>query len=195
MGKTILLLGSVALPLTFEGQPAPANIKRPTTSWNKKRGSFCLYVPNTEATSQAGLSGLFDRDLENLFTEEGGADDEWAHVPEDPPRAAGVSGQATLETELRVDRLPALDALARPAELLASTPPYIMIISHLGESIRVECSHESSLELIAGYLKKWGKPNSNDSQRVRCVTLIQMSVPPLHNSFNLSEEYFQSRAL
>ncbi|KAJ7180747.1 hypothetical protein C8R46DRAFT_1070475, partial [Mycena filopes] len=46
-----------------------------------------------------------------------------------------------------------------------SSGPYILVVEERGGVIVVQCSHEPSLELVAAYLKKWGKPNANDSLR------------------------------
>lgn len=66
-----------------------------------------------------------------------------------------------------VERIPNLATIARPPDLL-TTVPYILTVTQNGKDfIRIDCSHEPTLELLAAYLKKWNRTNPNDSQRVR----------------------------
>jgi len=114
------------------------------------------------------MTSGYEKDFEALFVDKpSGKDDEWAHIEDEldtasikPAPASKVAG-----------RLPTLDMLARPDELFLTTTPYILMVELRGNSmIEVQCSHSKSLELLAAYLRKWGKSNPN---RVHvCLTKI-----------------------
>ncbi|THU90581.1 hypothetical protein K435DRAFT_968602 [Dendrothele bispora CBS 962.96] len=167
-------------------EPCPGNTKtRPITKWNKNTGQFFLGIPKSDLISQARITTFLEKDLDNLFEDSpastGSPDDgdaEWAHVSgngnvndksarEIPQVKVEVNGvvkpNEVLEPLTR--RLPALELLARPNELFKSTAPHILMVNHRGDKMTIQCSHEPSLELLANYLKKWGKTNPNDSLR------------------------------
>jgi hypothetical protein len=155
------------------------------TSWNDSFQSFNFYIPQKTPNSSL-LSSSLDMELARLF---GGGqadappslsidEDGWADV-EEPDRTAPVTrasgtsihrGQQVMLPRSRNEfdgpkALPPLTMLARPGDLFQNTSPYILIVE-VGNPMLVQCSHQRSLELLAQYLNKWGRPNKNDSQRV-----------------------------
>ncbi|KAJ7215998.1 hypothetical protein GGX14DRAFT_442649, partial [Mycena pura] len=123
-------------------------ITAPSTEWNTKLATFTLCIPKAEPVSQAKLDASYDKCFEYMFD------------PERQPETASDEHPPT-----SVTRLPVLDALARPPELFRLSGPYILVFEERGLQIVVQCSHEPSLELLAGYLTKWGKPNPMDSEK------------------------------
>lgn len=112
-------------------------------------------------------------------------EDEWAEIPAagdgkgdigEAPRAGKTSVDAVPRQFSRnvpiqpypsgARRLPDMKALRRPIELFKATTPYVMIVDATTSPLVVECSHQPSLETLAGYLKTWSKQNTNDSLRV-----------------------------
>jgi hypothetical protein len=136
-----------------------------------------LAIPNADAASPSQLTTAFDTDFANLFTDAPILDD-IANLPPTPMTASAPVAAPSAQTARPVpsnvvtaaqaiDRLPSLDALPRPVGLLTSTAPYIMTVTANGKDwMRIDCSHEPSLELLASYLKKWTKAITNDSERV-----------------------------
>lgn len=140
-----------------------------------------MVIPNAEPASPAQLTNAFETDLARLLSDDVVLDD-IANVPAPdvvpvpaPATATAAAtphvpraGPATVVTAAQaIDRLPVLDALPRPPGLLTATAPYILTMTANGrEWIRIDCSHEPSLELLSAYLKKWTKTNPNDSRRV-----------------------------
>ncbi|KAJ7759211.1 hypothetical protein B0H16DRAFT_632359 [Mycena metata] len=141
-----------------------AKITVPITKWNAKLSTFQLCVPNAEPVSQSRLDSSFDKCFENLFNSNG-KDEDWADVIVNAPHVvkAPAAGSFSEPQVQSVTRLPTLDALARPNELFTGSGPYVLIVDERGPVIVVQCSHEPSLELVSAYLKKWAKPNMNDS--------------------------------
>jgi hypothetical protein len=137
---------------------AAERIKAPSTKWNAKLATFNLGIPKGEPVSQGKLDSSYDKCFENLFNFEA-KDEDWAEL-----------GTETQISSPSVTRLPVLDALPRPSELFKLSGPYILIFEERVPHIVVQCSHEPSLELLAGYLSKWGKPNPNDSEKV-CIAV------------------------
>ncbi|KAK7436903.1 hypothetical protein VKT23_018923 [Stygiomarasmius scandens] len=158
--------------ITLKVEPCPGNAKtRPITNWNKNTGSFFLGIPKSDLMSQSRITNFLEKDFDNLFEESApaeSADDEneWSHVPnttQDKP--AREVPRAAVDAEPQTKRLPAVELLARPNELFKSTAPHILMVNYRGDKMTVQSSHEPSLELLANYLKKWGKVNPNDSLR------------------------------
>jgi hypothetical protein len=176
-------------------QMAAPNVKRPGTKWDKQKQLFVLTIPNSDPASQAQLVPSLDKDFENLFTDES-QEDEWDHIEQTTPAGSGatatiIAGETAVPIQIQVhsqppppthiptvDRLPPVDALSRPTTLFPSTAPYILMMT-LGQGnehyIRVDCSHEPSLQLLATYLQKWHKTSPNDSMKV-CI--ISSNQPP-----------------
>jgi hypothetical protein len=115
------------------------------------------------------MTSGFDKDFENIFNEKPATkDDEWAHV--DDNELETVSSYSAFPVK-SVDRLPTLDMLLRPDELFRSTTPYMLMVDVKNtQSIIVQCSHQASLELMAGYFQKWGKKNSYNTRWVCTYT-------------------------
>jgi hypothetical protein len=195
---------------------AAPNVKRPGTKWDKHKNFFVLTIPNSDPASQAQLIPSFDKDFENLFADES-QEDEWDHVEQTAPTGSGatatiIAGETAVPIQIQVhsqpppsthiptvDRLPPVDALSRPTTLFPSTAPYILMMT-LGQQgneqyIRVDCSHEPSLQLLATYLQKWQKTSANDSMKV-CI--ISSNQPPsLTDRCSFSDPYslFNSKNL
>ncbi|KAJ3523071.1 hypothetical protein NMY22_g11612 [Coprinellus aureogranulatus] len=154
------------------------------TAWNGSFQSFNLIIPR-QAPDSARLSSSLDQEFERFFG--GGQADappavegSWADVkePERPPPA--TRGTSSIHGTHVVPRsanefdgpkaLPTMTMLARPGDLFQNTSPYILIVE-LGNPMLVQCSHQRSLELLAQYLNKWGRPNKNDAQRRNVFTV------------------------
>ncbi|KAJ7043705.1 hypothetical protein C8F04DRAFT_1389816 [Mycena alexandri] len=172
---SMLVEAAKSKAVTLHIEPT-AKITVPITKWNAKLSTFQLCVPNAEPVSQSKLDSSFDKCFENLFN---GKDDDWADVVVEAARvvkapAAGPAVPSFSEPQVQsVTRLPILDALARPTDLFTGSGPYVLIVEERGPVIVVQCSHEPSLELVSAYLKKWAKPNMNDSLK-RPILKIQL---------------------
>lgn len=140
-------------------------------------------MPNAESIPLSKMLSGFDEDFEKLFVIPGeatavGKDDGWADVMDDEDlQSVAVSSSThatTIPTQSNIpERLPTVDMLPRPGDLLPATTPYIMIIDvlkHNVPSITVQCSHQPTLELMASYLDKWGKKKHGDMKNV-CTTI------------------------
>jgi hypothetical protein len=58
--------------------------------------------------------------------------------------------------------LPNVHKLDRPSELFTLSGPYILTVE-TGNPLYIHGSHQPSLEVLANYFKKWGKPSKNRS--------------------------------
>lgn len=159
-----------------------------STVWDDSFQSFKLYIPR-QAPNSARLSSSLDQEFERFF---GGGqadapprnpidEEDWAHVEEQqrpPPANRGTSACGTRIVTRSAGALenpkalPAVTTLARPGELFHNASPYILIVE-LGNPLLVQSSHQRSLELLAQYLNKWGRPNKNDAQRVSGIGTSQ----------------------
>jgi len=152
----------------------PNSTGRPKITWKGANGAFYLEIPSSPLVIANVLSG-FDQDFDCLFSGSPSSslenDDGWAEVnvvetrapPSvstsgsfQPPQAASIPG-----------KLPVVDALSRPTELFKATTPYVLMVDASSLPLNIHGSHEPSLQLLASYLKKWAKTNSNDSLKVR----------------------------
>ncbi|KAK7022928.1 hypothetical protein VNI00_016818 [Paramarasmius palmivorus] len=151
-------------------RPCPSDSTRPFTKWNATLGSFIIGIPNADPIPQSRLTSIWDNCFESLFTDAEPsstlpAEDDWADVAEEPQQRQRVNASNTQPFEHQVERLPTVNALARPNELFLSTAPHILMVHYRTDKITVECSHQPSLELLSNYLTKWNKTNPNDSAR------------------------------
>ncbi|ESK91319.1 hypothetical protein Moror_2782 [Moniliophthora roreri MCA 2997] len=159
--------------LRVKVEPCPTNnSSRPLTKWNATLGSFSIGIPNVDPIPQSRLSSIWDSCFDNFFTNAEpssvAAEDDWADVTEEPQtrqRAVANGSNAPQPSQHQVERLPTINALARPNELFVSTTPHILMVHYRTDKITVQCSHQPSLELLETYLKKWAKTNTNDSLR------------------------------
>ncbi|KAF8814667.1 hypothetical protein BYT27DRAFT_7205618 [Phlegmacium glaucopus] len=147
---------------------------RPRVSWKAELKSFYLEVPNSEPALRAILEAGFDQDLDNLLSGSDSLnDDEWAEVTELETRSTRHTPQGI--PRAIVERLPKMDMLARPVDLFKTTTPSILIVDAHAQPLTIQCSHQPSLDLLASYLKKWGKTNPDDGLKRHYlkITLIE----------------------
>lgn len=182
--ELLALLSEGRKQLIIEPSPPPHN--RPKTTWNTTTSSFYLGIPKIEPPSHSKVVAAFDQDFENLLTSGdaagGPADEGWdvlapaRSVPTEPMTAVTTHtvSDTSFEEKPKIDRLPSLGELSRPNELFAQRAPYILTLD-MGNPLIVRCSHEGSLDLISSYLNRWGRLNTNDSQRknIMKVELIE----------------------
>lgn len=138
------------------------------TKWNEKMSVFILGIPSAEPIPLGKVLIGLDQDLGNIFVSDAeeitSRDDGWADVMEDNDLQSSVP---VSRDKYLVERLPSLDALARPDELFPATTPYILILNvQWNQSITVQCSHQPSLELLDSYIQKWNKKGGNDPRKV-----------------------------
>lgn len=149
-----------------------------------------------DSVSEAQVNNAFDKAFESLFVDDD-KDDEWARVDPDP----SVGGESAIHQSSTQDRLgavlpsvihpaanhlPVVDTLARPNTLFATTSPYILTVSVFEKDyIRVDCSHQASLEVLAAYLQRWSKINVHDSERVWLYTGTHI-IQPAKTMFSAS---------
>ena len=156
-------------------KPSSTNsVGRPKITWKGANGAFYLEIPSTSFVIANMLAG-FDQDFDNLFSGTPSPplenDDGWAEVnvvetQAPPPMSTAGSLQPTKAASIP-QKLPVVDALARPTELFKATTPYVLMVDASALPLNIHGSHEPSLQLLASYLKKWAKTNSNDSLKVR----------------------------
>ncbi|KAJ3513003.1 hypothetical protein NLJ89_g3185 [Agrocybe chaxingu] len=178
-------------PLQVEPCGANSSARRPRVTWKVDIGAFYLEVPNHEPPMHAIIDSGFDQDLDALFLAPGSTaaaslddDDreEWAEVTTVETRTALPMGRVlppnppvSVSMGPIVQRLPTIETLARPTELFKVTPPYTLIVDASTSPLTVQGSHQPSIELLANYLKKWAKIDSNDSLKrpVLKVSLVE----------------------
>ncbi|KAG6846199.1 hypothetical protein H0H93_015473, partial [Arthromyces matolae] len=175
--ELLAILSSGKKQLIIELSPPPHN--RPRTYWNFKTSSFYLVIPKLEPPPNAKIVAAFDQDFDNLLNKSGtGPTDEgWDDLATDAPASRSgapdprrpvathaVSEASRLDDRPKTDRLPELQELSRPNDLFAQTSPYILTLD-IGVPLVIRCSHEPTLDLLAAYFNRWGRPNTNDSQR------------------------------
>jgi hypothetical protein len=142
-------------------QPGGASVSRPTTEWDPKVTSFIIKVPSAAPTSLGAIASGFENDFQNFFgSANKGQAANVAQVHDSHPAPSlpqAASGGP--------NRLPVLDMLQRPGELLRTTTPYMMTVEVKNNGlIAVQCSHQASLELMGAYFQKWGKKNAAGTQ-------------------------------
>jgi hypothetical protein len=146
--------------------PKPSSTPRLQTSWKASSSIFTLTIPKTDPPTQSKVEAAFDQDFENLLTSTGETatnEEGWADVAAETRAPAPSSTPAQpLEEQPSTRRLPNINTIPRPNELLTTTTPYFLKFD--GDT--VQCSHEPSIELLAAYLNKWGRTNISDSLKV-----------------------------
>ncbi|TFK32334.1 hypothetical protein BDQ12DRAFT_504936 [Crucibulum laeve] len=147
-----------------------STVSRPQTSWKKNMNAFYLTVPIANLLGLAQVEVGFDKDFDHLMSvkmTEDNDEDEWSDIRADvTPSVTRTEIPRAIENPevITPSRLPLLDTLARPSDLLASVAPYMLIVdATIGLPLTVQCSHEAGLELLANYLKKWARVNIQDS--------------------------------
>lgn len=130
-----------------------------------------LEVPNSELALRPIVEVGFDQDLDNLLPGSNPLnDDEWADVTELETRStrpqAVFNSPIVVQPKAMVEHLPKMDILARPVELFKNTAPHILIVDAQTKPLIIQGSHQQSLNLLASYLKKWGKTNHDDNLKV-----------------------------
>jgi hypothetical protein len=151
-------------------QPSGPTPDRPTTEWNAKASSFVIKVPKAPPSSLSAVTSGFENDFEKFFGSKS-KDEAWAHVVQTKtgePAVLSPAGVVLPVTPVVVERLPTLEMLQRPEELLRTLSPHILIVDVKFNNgmIVVQSSHQASLELLAGYLQKWGRKNPHSSRWV-----------------------------
>ncbi|CAA7267280.1 unnamed protein product [Cyclocybe aegerita] len=184
--------------LQVEPSGANSSARRPRVTWKADVGAFYLEIPNHEPPMHATIDAGFDQDLDGLFLAPGSIattplddDDreEWAEVTTVETRTA-PPGARLLPSKMpgspqpipmasTVQRLPTIETLARPTELFRVTPPHTLIVDASTSPLTVQGSHQPSLELLANYLKKWAKIDSNDSLK-RPVLKVSLAESPFY---------------
>lgn len=96
----------------------------------------------------------------SLYPAQTAEDEDWANVTL-PSRTRAQATDINTPTVM-----PALDELPRPEILLAAQTPYHMIVQVVHNGMIVQCSHQGSLELLAGYLQKYTRDTPNQSVKV-----------------------------
>ncbi len=95
-------------------------------------------------------------------------------LPETAPPAltlpifSPISQENSVDT--RFDGIPSVnDMAAKPTEIFDDLTPYFLVVDAAKIPLRVQASHQASLELIATYLRKWGRVNQNSTLQVRTL--------------------------
>jgi hypothetical protein len=161
------------LTIHFLKPSGPNSVGRPKITWKGANGAFYLEIPSSPLVIASILSG-FDQDFDSLFSGSSSTasenDDGWAEVNVVETRTLPpVSTSRSLnppQTASIPAKLPVVDALSRPTELFKATTPYVLMVDASSLPLNIHGSHEPSLQLLASYLKKWAKTNSNDSLKV-----------------------------
>ena len=147
------------------------NEPRPRT-WLAKFGlatDVVIAIPADNVSSSYPLQSAvssFETDFEVMFDEKAAATDGGL-------TKASSSTKHALENYERPSRhqiptaLPSLDALTRPETLFDNLQPYYLIVKVLPKEMVVQASHQPSLELLAGYLRKYTRSMKNVTVKVR----------------------------
>jgi hypothetical protein len=123
-----------------------------------KRGpSAAAADPSTAGWVDAGRDDASDFDAASIMTPA-------------TTSAAAMAPMAVRSAAPVNDRLPQVGMIDRPEELL-QRPPYFLFIRSMDQKLVVQGSHQPSLELLADYLKKWGKTNQQLHNRVSVVRI------------------------
>lgn len=135
-------------------------------------GTFYILVPNSDPALRVIVEAGFDQDLGNLLAGSNplNDDDEWAEVTELQVETQSIrpaiKPSIAVQPKAIVGHFPEIDMLAHPAVLFKNTTPYMLIVDAHAQPLTIQGSHQQSLELLASYLKKWGKTNPNSGLKV-----------------------------
>jgi hypothetical protein len=173
-----------------------ASLERPQLVWDMVAGVFCIHVPRRRPAGNSIIEAGLDDDLDGFFvgapqnamatqnekepesalpaednwTDIGGVDDQRTEparggAPPIPVPSRPVPRRT--QAASKVDDLPAVGAVSRPARLFKSIAPYVLTVNATKIPLLVQGSHQPSLEYIAGYLKKWARIDQNNAAKVR----------------------------
>ena len=154
--------------------------EEPAITWSKGRRGFLLGLPKGDMPPLTEMESLFKGKILECF--EGSApptplaqrpapSDDWADLGVDiatvKPTIADEPTKPSSQGDRRqVDRLPSVEILARPDELLLKPPHHLTVTNMDSLGIEIQCSHSPTLRLLADYLKKWCRTNHQDSRNV-----------------------------
>jgi hypothetical protein len=174
-----------------------AGLERPQLVWNMVAGIFCIHVPRRRPAGNAIIEAGLDDDLDGFFVGASGppqnpmpaqnekepesalpAEDTWTDIGGvDDQRTEPARGGAPpipsrpvprrTQAASKVDDLPAVGTVSRPAKLFKSIAPYVLTVNATKIPLLVQGSHQPSLEYIASYLKKWARVDQNNAAKVR----------------------------
>ena len=118
----------------------------------------------TAGTVSRIAASSFETDFQAMFDENaGGNDDGWTKVANAiPPQGL----REEISRNMSFKALPALDTLPRPERLFDTLQPSHLIVKVLHNGMVVQSSHQPSIELLAGYLRKYTKLLKNVSAKV-----------------------------
>lgn len=143
----------------------------------------------TEADFADDFSSIFrenSMEYETSFTDE--VPLATVFLAQQQPQAPPVHTQQMQQPKQTI--LPSLETLPRPEILLRETPPYHILVEVLNDKIKVMGSHEASLSLLCGYLKKWIRNAKDMAPNVSCLfstSILRPVLPtPLPIPLNLS---------
>ncbi|KAL8820736.1 MAG: hypothetical protein Q9191_007455, partial [Dirinaria sp. TL-2023a] len=143
----------------------PGSVSYVKTAWSQEGSEFIISIPessppysNDPHTSIAlGLENLFEEGPSALDSTPKAEDNDWATV--NMPSRDRIAASVTLAA------LPSVTSLARPESLFATRAPYHMILQVLHNSIRVQGSHQPSLQLLKEYFSKYARVDRNNSYK------------------------------
>jgi hypothetical protein len=162
------------------------------TSWRSSKSGFVLFLPESRPSSTSLAFSGFASDFLALFTgspsaalaavdggQTGGVEDlhAWDDLLLYSPHTKSAKGPDVPAKEQEgtreiCDVLPEVSALERPEEL-TRWPPYWMVVKQFRCGlIEVQCSHQGSLLLLEGYLKKWARHSTDFTARVSSFSLL-----------------------
>jgi hypothetical protein len=169
---------------------------RPTCHWDDKNMAFEICLPKSVVPRSHTMIAGFHDDLRRAFLppvkepslpvrgargpKSNDEDDAFTDVGSEFGDSSVMTPSTTTgrfsSQRARLDALPDVKTLERPEDLM-KFPPYHLIVHHssYGTSIRIQCSHQPSLDLISEYFTRWVKRNHNSTHK---VCLFQLT--PLH---------------
>lgn len=169
-------------------QPSASTMTNTVRSkWDKDSKRFYVEIPQKMNPQMLGIDYDFDRDFDGFFSaaplpgieefsgpgsvmKEPHIEDEtadWAdivvgtHKTSGPPLAA-----PKFEPIRKRMRMPIVETTPRPSDLLKNLVSHYLIFNARALPALIQCSHEPTLNFLAEYLKRHGKTNTNDSERV-----------------------------
>ncbi|KAF2669685.1 hypothetical protein BT63DRAFT_267086 [Microthyrium microscopicum] len=173
-----------------------------STRWISNEAAFEICFPKTAAsphTLSTALIAKFHADLLSAFTTK--APKQTCRTAESWTDVDGVASEfdgspiltptSTMPTRIVMrpappTKIPTLAMIPRPEDML-SQAPYFFIVTASTRQIRLECSHQASLDLLVEYLKKWVKRNHRLNTK---PPLVEIECRP--SAFGLSTMYDQA---
>jgi len=166
----------------------------PSTSWSDRARGFQICFPKDPnptvpmARIMTELMAKFHGDLLRAFNPTSGepaasTSEKWVDAGNDDmsdiDAASIVTPPSTTDRVMAMrsvpmEKLPNINMIERPEDLCARAP-YHLILRSSDRHVSVQASHQPSLELLAAYLKKWTKTNTNYTNRVRSRLAAQVS--------------------